>query len=77
MVQVVYRQNNMFIIDKDLIIGPVNKKDQVCNALYAAIYTEFLGANENPTYKNQTHFQRVKALNKFAYDWLKSRGLIE
>jgi len=76
MKQVVYRQNKLFIIDKSLIVAPANKKDSICNALYAAIYTEFLGASEHPTYSKMTNFDRYKALNKFAYDWLKSRGLI-
>lgn len=74
---VIYRQNKMFVIDKDLIVCPPGKKDGICNALYAAIYTEFQGASENPNYRDQTNFDRVKSLNKFAYDWLKSRGLIE
>jgi len=77
MKQVIYRQNKMFIVDKDLIVAPSNKKDKICNALYAAIYTEFAGASKHPEYAKMTNFDRVKALNEFAYDWLKSRGLIE
>lgn len=75
MKKIIYRQNNMFIIDREQLKSGA-RKDDICNALYAALYTEFSGATDNPDYKNKTNLERLQAINKFAFDWLKLRGLI-
>lgn len=75
MKKIVYRNNKMFVIDKTIIKATKNK-DQICNALYADIYTEFRGANENPIYKKKTNAEKLELVNTFAYNWLVSKGLI-
>lgn len=72
--QLIYRQNKMFCIDKDLL-KPAARKDDVCNALYAAIYTEFSGAVYNADYKDLSNLQRLEKINEFAWKWLEQRGL--
>jgi hypothetical protein len=74
MKSLVYRQNNMFVIDKSQI--KASNKENICNALYAAIYAEFIGASENPNYKKQTNKEKMQSLNTFAQSWLKSRGYL-
>lgn len=75
MKQVIYRQNKMFIIDREQL-KPKARSDEICNALYAAIYTEFLGASENPVYKELNNLERFTKINVFANEWLQKRGLI-
>jgi len=74
MKQVIIRKNRRFIINEEQLKPQANKPD-ICNALYAAIYREFLGASENPKYKDLTPIDRLNKLNEFALDWLKKRGL--
>lgn len=76
MKKVIFRRNKMFVIDRTQLKSDINVND-VCNALYAAVYTEFLGATDNPIYKDLTNSERFSALNEFAYNWLQSRGYIE
>jgi hypothetical protein len=71
---IIYRQNKLFKID-DSQINATNKRE-VCNALYAAIYSEFRGASENPIYRNLSNLERLQAVNTFATNWLKSKGYI-
>jgi len=75
MEKVIYRKNKFFIIDKDKL-KPLGRKDEVYNALYAAIYTEFQGANENPNYKDLTNLDKLDQVNTFAFNWLKQRGFV-
>lgn len=72
--QLIYRKNKMFCIDKSLL-KPAARKDDICNALYAAIYTEFSGAVYNQDYKDMTLIQRLNEINTFAWKWLEQRGL--
>ena len=65
----------MFCIDKTKL-KPEGRKIETMAALYAAIYTEFSGANENKQYEDLTNFDRVQLVNEFALNWLKKRGLI-
>ena len=71
----VYRKNKMFIIDKSKIKSDT-KIDEICSSLYAEIYTEFNGASKNPKYKHLASKDMLEEMNKFAYLWLKKRGLI-
>ncbi len=72
---VIYRKNKLFIIDKEKL-KPHAKREDVYTALYAAIYTEFQGASDHPNYKDLTNLDKLAEINKYAYDWLKSRGFI-
>lgn len=74
MKQIIIRKNKKFIIDEEQL-KPQAKKTDVCNALYSAIYQEFLGASENPKYKDLTLIDRFNKVNEFALMWLKKRGL--
>ena len=74
MEQLVYRRNKLFVIDKSKL-KPEAKSDNVCNALYAAIYSEFVGASTNPKYKGLNLKEMMEKLNEFSWDWLKQRGL--
>ena len=64
----------MFVVDKSQL--KTTKVEETCNALYAAIYTEFMGAVENPTYKDKNNSEKLELINNYANNWLKSRGLI-
>ena len=75
MKQVIYRKNKMFMIDKDQL-KPDARRDDVYNALYAAIYIEFQGASENKNYSQLTNLEKFNEVNAFAYNWLRTRGLI-
>lgn len=75
MKQIIYRKNKMFIIDKDQL-KPQGKREDVYNALYAAIYSEFQGASENPNYEKLTSLEKLQQINAYAYNWLKTRGLV-
>lgn len=70
----IYRQNNKFIIDRELLSSKANK-DNICNAIYAAIYSEFSGASKNKAYSHLTYIERFNKLNEFVEKWLKDRGL--
>jgi len=74
MKQYIYRQNCHFIIDKDEL-KPVARKDTICNALYAAVYTEFSGASNNKNYSKLTNAEKLNKVNEFIEKWLKERGL--
>lgn len=63
------------MINKE-IIKPHGRREEVYNALYAAIYTEFQGASNNPNYKDLTNLDRLEQINTFAFNWLKQRGFI-
>jgi hypothetical protein len=75
MKQIVYRQNKLFCIDKDNLSKKA-LKDDIINALYGAIYTEFSGAVYNDDYKNLTSLEKLNKLNEFANKWLSDRGLL-
>lgn len=75
MKQIILRKNKLFVINKDEL-KPHAKKDEIYNALYAAIYTEFKGASENPDYEKLTNLEKLNKINTYAYEWLKTRGLI-
>ena len=51
MVNTIYRRNKLFCIDKSQLPDS-SKKESIYNALYGAIYSEFMGANENKDYKD-------------------------
>lgn len=72
---VIYRKSKLFVIDKDKL-KPHAKKEEIYNALYAAIYVEFQGASKNPVYKDMTSLDKIEQVNAFAYNWLKQRGYI-
>lgn len=75
MEKIVYRKNKMFCIDKSKL-KPEAQKNDIITALYAAIYTEFLGANYNADYKDLSSLERFEKLNEFAFNWLSTRGLL-
>lgn len=68
-----YRFNNEFKI-KDSELPSSARNTAVKNALYADVYVEFLGAINNPKYKNMTALEKMNTLNSFADKWLKDRG---
>ena len=65
----------MFCIDTSQLSANANKTP-VINALYASIYDEFKGAATNPIYKGSNPKQMLDKVNEFAYNWLKTRGLL-
>jgi hypothetical protein len=71
--QVFKRSNRLFTID-----GTKLKKNttDIRNALYLAVYQEFLGATDNPKYKDLNTLERFNKLNDFATTWLTERGLL-
>ena len=75
MEKLITRQNKMFCIDKSKLKQKA-KSEQIIQALYAAIYTEFTGANEQDIYKDLNYNQRLTKVNEFAWNWLKERDLI-
>lgn len=70
-----YRQNRLFKIDTSQLSGDALKPENI-NALYAAVYAEFVGAVNNPKYKNLTPLQKMTKLNQFAQNWLVNKGLL-
>lgn len=74
MKRIISRRNNRFVIDRDFIKDGINK-DEISTALYAELHEEFKGANEHRVYSKLTNIQRFDAINDFAKDWLKKRGL--
>lgn len=64
----------MFTIDKTKL-KPVAQKEDIYQALYAAIYLEFSGAHYNQDYANLNYIERLTKLNEFAWKWLEERGL--
>jgi hypothetical protein len=75
MEKVIIRKNKLFIIDKSKL-KPEARKEEIFNALYAAVYEEFQGADKNPTYKNLNSLDKLEQLNSYAYNWLKQKGFI-
>ena len=69
------KDGRYFQIDESMLPEEA-RKNSVLNGLYAAVYTEFKGAVENPQYKNLDPRQRFAKLNEFAENWLKMRGLL-
>ena len=47
----IYRENKLFKINKELLPEKA-KTNAVINALYAAVYLEFINADKNPKYKD-------------------------
>lgn len=74
MENIIYRKNKLFCIDKSKL-SPKACKDEIINALYAAVYMEFSGANYNEEYKNLNFLERLDKVNQFANKWLAERGL--
>lgn len=70
----IYRKNKQFIINRSLLKPEANRTD-ICNALYAAIYDEFKGASSNKIYSDLTPLELINKLNQFAEKWLTDRGL--
>ena len=68
----IYRQGNMFKIDESKLSSAA-KNTATKNALYAAVYDEFKGANENPLYKSLSPIEKMNELNQFAENWLKDK----
>jgi len=70
----IYRQNRFFKIDTSQLSVKANKS-YIINALYAAIYDEFKEAVYNKKYEEMNNFQKMQAINEFALNWLKEKGL--
>lgn len=70
----IFRQNKLFKIDTTQL-SPKANNSSVINNLYADIYTEFSGANENNKYSSMTYLERINAVNAYALKWLQDRGL--
>lgn len=70
----IYREGKFFKVNTSLLSEKANRMD-VINALYAALYEEFRGASENPVYMNLSLLERLQAVNDYASNWLKDRGL--
>jgi hypothetical protein len=75
MEKIIYRQNKLFCIDKSKL-KPMAQKNEVIVGLYAAIYSEFVGASKNRQYKDLNGLQKLDKVNEFALNWLSERGLL-
>lgn len=75
MENIIYRKNKMFCIDKTKLILEA-QKNNIIMSLYAAIYTEFIGANYNQDYMNLSSLEKLNKVNEFANNWLTERGLV-
>jgi hypothetical protein len=65
----IYRENKLFKINKELLPEKA-KTNAVINALYAAVYLEFINADKNPKYKDMTSLDKINSVNNFALQWL-------
>jgi hypothetical protein len=65
---IIIRRSNKFCIDKTQLSAAANK-DDICTALYVAVYDEFMGASEHPNYKDLSNLERLNKLNEFALNW--------
>jgi hypothetical protein len=74
MENLIKRKHGLFIIDQNQL-KPKANKTSIINALYGSLYLEFRGANTNPSYCNMTPLEKMQAVNIFATNWLKERGL--
>lgn len=74
MEKLIVHRNKMFIIDKAKL-KPASRKEDIYQALYAAIYIEFSGAQYNKDYSELDYIARLNKLNEFAWKWLEERGL--
>jgi len=72
---IIVRKNRLFTIDRS-VLKEEAKRDDICNALYAAVYLEFIGASKNPTYRDKTPKDLLLEVNKFANKWLQKKGLL-
>lgn len=72
---VLYKRNGLFIIDETKLAAG-GRNNEVKAALYGAVYEEFLGASENPKYKDLSTLDRFNKLNDYATKWLQDRGLL-
>ena len=75
MTNIIYRKNKMFCIDESKLALRARKTD-IITGLYAAIYTEFSGAVNNPDYSNLDNLQKLEKVNQFVNTWLEKRGLL-
>jgi hypothetical protein len=73
--KILYKEGSLFKIDSSQL-KPESRTTEIINGLYAAIYSEFKGAVENPRYKNLSIKDRMKAMNDFAESWLNDKGLL-
>jgi len=69
----VYRQNRLFKINLNEL-PEIAKNTETLNALYAALFLEFRGAEENDKYNKKSYTERMEAINNFAENWLKKQG---
>jgi hypothetical protein len=70
----IIRKNSMFVIDHAKLKKKARKTPTI-NSLYGAVYEEFNGAAKNPNYRDMSLKERMEAVNNFAHNWLKERGL--
>ena len=70
-----YRENRYFKIDTTQLSGDALKPQNI-NALYSAVYKEFIDAVNNTKYKDLTATQKMTKLNQFAQNWLQNKGLL-
>lgn len=71
----VIKYSNVGFVILESAIVPQARTVDVKNALYVALYNEFLGASKNPKYQDLTVLERVQKLNDYAKDWLKQKGI--
>ena len=73
--EVISKRSGYFVINESCLTVEA-RTPAIKNALYADVYVEFLGAVENPKYKDFTILERFNKLNEFATSWLKNRGYL-
>lgn len=72
---ILFKRNGLFTIDETKL-APSGRNNEIKAALYGAVYEEFLGASQNPKYKDLSPLDRFNRLNDFATTWLQDRGLL-
>lgn len=70
----VFKRGARIVLNKEALSEEA-QTTEIMNALYAAIYIEFSGATKSPKYSEMTLKDKISAVNDFAFNWLKERGL--
>lgn len=70
---VIVRKNKLFKIDETVLPTAANTHPTK-GALYAAIYSEFVGSAFSQKYKSLSIKERMQAVNDYAWAWLNTRG---
>jgi len=67
----IYRKNRLFMVNKDKL--PLRlQKQEVISSILVVIFKEFSGAIYNDKYKHMNYEDRIKEINLFAENYIKT-----